>query len=246
MIHELFSGKTLARHFPSSQKSCSKATLCFCLLSTMAGSTTTPLPPSHQKFLQRLLSCHALTEQDANEIWQQYNNNNNDNAKIPFGAMNAQLTAGFGLEICSIKLQGTKYHTLINQHADKMSELAFDHEFTPHQRAYIRAVLERLVVAHTANDEEEQEEGVSRMDLINLRTTISKPFTMPSIQDATDTLDRLLDEHWLMLSINSSKKRQSMAQLYDLGPRTYLELSSLLVDLGYPKEDLPQFLLYRS
>jgi hypothetical protein len=33
---------------------------------------------------------------------------------------------------------------------------------------------------------------------------------------------------------------------YQIGPRSYLELSTLLTDFGMPKDDLPQMIFHRK
>mmetsp|Transcript_33765 Transcript_33765/g.77897 ORF Transcript_33765/g.77897 Transcript_33765/m.77897 type:complete len:177 (+) Transcript_33765:1-531(+) len=148
--------------------------------------------------------------------------------------INAQLTPGFGLEIATVSLEGKRYHAIVDQNHDEISKKSFP-SLNPHQKAFIVAVLKKLV--------DGGDNGVSRMDLVNLRSEIQDPFRILKVEEAELCLDDLLDEHWLMIHENQDR-RNSMAQRYCLGPRTFLELSNLLKDFGM--EDLPQFIFHRT
>jgi hypothetical protein len=216
-------------------------------------SLTSPLSSTHQRFLQRLLASHVLTDEAATDLWDNLNGQEEGDNSLPLSEINKQLTAGFGLEIGTIKLHSVKYHTIINQHGDENKDIRDSMtEFNPHERAYIRAVLEKIVVASTSNDDDDDEDGgVTRMDLINLRTSITKPYTMPTIEQVTQVLDKLVDEGWLLVVASGAggggdRRKSRMSEAYELGPRTYLELSEFLVDVGYPKDGLPQFIYHRA
>ena len=57
-------------------------------------------------------------------------------------------------------------------------------------------------------------------------------------------LDMFLEEQWLVTE--AMQRRKSVSAIYKLGLHTYLELSSLLVEFGMPKEDLPQLIFHQS
>ena len=195
---------------------------------------TEPLTRGQQMFLQRLLACHVLNDEDAKQLHEELNDTRSKSLEQSLGIMNQQLSAGFGLEVATVNLKGTRYHAIINPHSDDVAKASFSHVFTPHEKAYIRAVLEKLVETQTS----------PRMDLINLRTKLQDPYKMILVSAAEHCLDSLLEEHWLVTE--SSGRRKSMSAEYQLGPRAFLELSSLLIDFGMPKEELPQFMFHRS
>lgn len=197
---------------------------------------TEPLTNGQQLFLQRLLALHILNDDDAKSLFQELNDTRSKSLEESLRTINEQLSAGFGLEVATVNLNGTRYHAIINPRSDTIAKASFTHVFTPHEMAFIRSILEKLV----------EEETSPRMDLINLRNEAKDPYKQISIDAAEHCIDSLLEEQWLIPNTNANtNRRQSMNAHYQIGPRTYLELSSLLTDIGMPKEDLPQFIFHR-
>lgn len=195
---------------------------------------TEPLTRGHQQFLQRLLAAHVMNDDDAKALHEELNDTRCKTLEQSLEIMNKELSAGFGLEVATVNLEGTRYHAIINPHSDdSIAKASFTHVYTPHERAFIRLILEKLVETETC----------PRMDLINLRLNLKDPYKPIPIDAAEYCIDSLLEEGWL--STGAQERRKSMNAEYELGPRTYLELSSLLVDFGMPKEDLPQMIFHR-
>jgi hypothetical protein len=91
--------------------------------------------------------------------------------------------------------------------------------------------------------------GIPRRDLYNLRGELAEPYKM-SLQGAEHVVESLIQQHWLRALLlleneNDENRRASMQATLELAPRSYLELSHLLVDMGIPQDDLPQFLFHR-
>lgn len=197
--------------------------------------TTEALTRGHQMFLQRMLASHVMSDDDAKKLHEELNDTRSKSLEQSLGIMNAQLCNGFGLEVATVNLEGKRYHAIINPHDDTIAKASFAHLFSPHEKAFIRACLELLVEGNRKRP---------RADLINLRMKLQDPFKSISMDAAEHVLDTLLEEQWLVTE--ATQRRKSVSAVYELGPRTYLELSSFLVDFGMPKEDLPQFIFHRS
>lgn len=178
-----------------------------------------------------------MEDETAKKLHDQLNDTRSTSLETSLGIMNEQLSRGFGLEVATVNLEGTKYHAIVNTDSDdKIAKQSFSHVFTPHERAFIRLVLEKLC----------DEEASPRMDLVNLRLSLQDPYKTIPIDAAEHVIDSLLEEHWLTVSSASTDRRKSMNAQYQIGPRAYLELSSLLVDFGMPKDDLPQMIFHRT
>ena len=135
-----------------------------------------------------------------------------------------------GLEIVTmIGDDGEKYHAMVDRNACEVAKKSFP-KLDAHVRAYTRLVIESLADAPSV-----------RSTLINLRNDMKEPLKM-DLDGADNCIQSLLDEHWLVLD---QKKKGTDMQKIKLGPRAFLELTPLLTDAGYPKEDLPQFLFHR-
>lgn len=197
---------------------------------------TEPLTRGYQLFLQRLMAVHVLNDDDAIKLHEELNDTRSKSLEQSLGIMNQQLSTGFGLEVATVNLDGMRYHAIVNSDAeDAIAQASFSLVFTPHERAYIRMVLEKLC----------EDETAPRMDLVNLRTNLKDPYKPIAIDAAEHVLDSLLEEHWLIFAKNIDR-RKSMSAEYQLGPRTYLELSSLLTDFGMPADELPQMFFHRT
>jgi Nse1 non-SMC component of SMC5-6 complex len=195
---------------------------------------TDPLPRPQQLFLQRLMASHSMTDEEALQVWNELDEEETDLTAC-LRSINKQLVKGFGLEIVTMVGEGGKIrHAVINQHADEVAKGSFSTAVDPNHRFYIRLVLEALT------------EGPSvRSTLINLRTELQEPLKL-DLDKADKCIQQLLEEHWLTLDTDATQqRRESMNAKIQLGPRAFLEMSSLLTDLGYPKEDLPQFVFHR-
>lgn len=211
----------------------------------MATSLTKPLSPGKQILLQRLIAAHVLSHADCLQIFEQCNDDD-DCGKLEdcFRIINEELMAGFGLEIATTVMKGgNKYHAVVNPHSDdEIAQASFGATLPPAEREYTRKVLESLV----QNDDQEDQKN-TRMDLINLRNTLDQKYKM-NVEETEHCLDRLLDEHWLSKEAteqgNKENRRKSMKTAYAIGPRTYLELRHLLNDFGL--EELPQCIYHRA
>jgi hypothetical protein len=224
--------------------------------------TTQCLSRVEQLLLQRLMAHHVLEDKEAKQMLSDIHNKNKtmtqrtqrtqsqdeQEEETPkeleecFAAINQQMTKGFGLEISSVVLDQTKYHAVMNSHADEISKKSFDRHFDAHDRQFILLILQHLV------DNGTNGKGIPRRDLYNLRGELEEPYKM-SLQGAEHVVESLLQQHWLRTLLleneNDENRRASMQATLELAPRCYLELSHLLVDMGIPQDDLPQFLFHR-
>ena len=197
---------------------------------------TEPLTRGHQLFLQRLLAAHVMNDEEAKKLHEELNDTRSKSLEQSLVIMNEQLSAGFGLEVATVNIQGTRYHSIVNLDADDaIAKASFSHVYTPHERAFIRIVLEHLV----------ETEKAPRMDLVNLRQKLTDPYKPITIDAAEYCIDSLLEEFWLVPA-SDADRRKSMKAEYQIGPRSYLELSTLLTDFGMPKDDLPQMIFHRK
>ena len=183
------------------------------------------------------MAAHVLSEEDAQSLFAELNENDyNANLEECFGQINQQLSKGFGLEIATFVLGKLKYHAVINSHADDIAKQSFQQHFNPHERAIIQLMMQKLV----------DDTKVPRKDLINLRSKLEEPYKLTH-DGAGHVVEVLLEEGWLQVSQDelADKRRESLQISLEIAPRTYLELSHLLVEMGIPQEDLPQFLFHR-
>ena len=211
-------------------------------------NTTEPLTSEEQLFVQRLLACHVMNDTTAKKVFStgsaaaaaasqsQDDDGNNDETPLDLEEalprINQQLSKGFGLEIATVVLDRKKYHAVINTHVDDVSKLS--EHYNPHERGLIRLIFQALV-----NDGR-----ASRSTLINLRGDLDEPLKL-TLGGAEHVVEMLLEEQWIQIRENNENRRESHQAELELGPRTYLELSHLLVDMGLPQDDLPQFLFHR-
>jgi hypothetical protein len=226
--------------------------------------TTQCLSRVDQLLLQRLMAHHVLEDKEAKQMLSDIYKNKTMTQMTPsqsqndeggeetpkeleecFAAINQQMTKGFGLEISSVVLDRTKYHAVMNSHADEISKKSFDRHFDAHDRQFILLILQHLV--DNNDNGTNNGKGIPRRDLYNLRGELEEPYKM-SLQGAEHVVESLLQQHWLrtlLLDDDDENRRASMQANLELAPRTYLELSHLLVDMGIPQDDLPQFLFHR-
>lgn len=208
---------------------------------------TEPLPREQKLMLQRLMASHILENNEAKQMFAAIHSSlQNDGFEVDvnlsveecFAEINQQLTKGFDLEIATVVLDQTKYHAVINSHSDDVSKLSFNNHFDAHDRQLIIMIFQHLV-------DRDEGEGISRKDLINLRGDLKEPYKL-SLTAAEHIVETLIQEQWLRLTNeNDENRRRSMQAGLQLAPRTYLELSHLLVDMGIPQDELPQFIFHR-
>eukprot|EP00980_Cylindrotheca_fusiformis_P010197 scaffold2267_cov92-Cylindrotheca_fusiformis.AAC.16 len=199
-----------------------------------------------------------LLTQDDNAATNANNNNASSSLEECFANINQQMTHGFGLEIATVVMDAstTKYHAVMNTHGgDDVSKKAFEKHFDAHDRQFILLILQHLVDA-TANDNDNKVVVVARRDLYNLRGELQEPYRM-SLQGAEHVVESLIQQQWLRISSttattanknknNKKRNESSMQATLELAPRSYLELSHLLVeDMVFPQDDLPQFLFHK-
>jgi hypothetical protein len=204
---------------------------------------TQPLVRGQQLMLQRLMAAHVLTDDQAKVLYEELSPEMKgacSSLENCFGQINTQLTKSFGLEIATVSMaigdkKQQKYHAVINCHADEVAKKSFHFSCTTHDRAFIRLILTHLVESNSAQ----------RSDLINLRSDLPEPYKL-TMAAAEYCIETLLEEKWLVLDVEEGGRRESMKATIQIAPRSYLELSHLLTDLGFPQEDLPQFIAHRA
>jgi Nse1 non-SMC component of SMC5-6 complex len=164
-----------------------------------------------------------------------------------------------------------RYYSIINRFPDDVAKKCFQNMFPPQQQAYVRLVFEKLVEGGPAtratvlnyknllNDNGRNSNQSSRLTMSQMtENTAEVPnedgddtsvltktvLTLPMVEDV---LERLLAEKWLIMKLDGTgSRRSSNSSLVDIGPRSYMELSYLLVDeFGMEKDDLPQQIYHR-
>ena len=177
------------------------------------------LSPSIQAFNQRLLAEHSLTEEEAQAIWESYDDGDLHKS---IKKSNQQLKL-CGLEIAAVSLKedgkAVRHYALIN----KTPESAIG-KWTDQERDFVRKILQTLV----------EDGATSRVNLINLKNN----FVGLKLDTATAIVQQLVEEKWL-------RPEGGSKTVLNLAPRTYLELAHLLTDeLGMDESDLPQILTF--
>ena len=172
-------------------------------------------------FNQRLLAEHCVSEESALEIW---NRLSDEDLKDNLGQINAQM-AKVGLEIRGLSIGGRQHYAFVNTFPDDVAQTVL--AMTQPEQAYIRTVFTTLA-----------EEGeATKAALLNAK---DKAFALPQ---AESTFDRLVDERWIEWS--DPRKRNKNGAKVKLAPRTYMELSYMLVDdFGMSRDDLPQMVYH--
>jgi len=194
-----------------------------------------PLSRGQKAFNQRLMAEHCLSDEKCREIWENLAQTSDMGASSfekSIARSNAQLRY-CGLEIVAVSIRDdnnepTRHYAMINKHNDDIAKKCFQITFTPKQHAFVRCVFEKLVDGPT-----------SRSSLINSKNELEDGHKFP-ISEAETALCKLVEEKWIQ-EVKGSARRGSMQANLELAPRTYLELSYLLVDeFGMDKGDLPQ------
>ena len=206
-------------------------------------ATTQPLAREQQLFLQRVLASHCMSHKEAKLLFQELKVPN-DSLEDAFEDINRQLTKGFGLEIATVVLDKTKYHSIINLRNDEVAGDAFEHRYNTHEKALIRLMLAKFAQDDHDDDDGRSTVSIPKKDLINLRTELEEPYKIGSVAQAEHIVDLLIEEQFLR--IVEGGRRESMQVQLELAPRAYLELSTHLTELGIPQDKMPQFLFHRS
>jgi hypothetical protein len=203
------------------------------------------------------------------------------------GVINVSLKAAFNLEICTVYLPPPydpdattssnerpkspaliKYHAVVNKsndsHAKSCAAPLF--HYGPHEMAYLRLILEKLIDRGNEMDVSVGCKGVmNKMDMINSRTDLegahANKLTIPQSEAA---LELFLMEKWLVEMAppgeevtddeeedRPKKKRKSKGDrrkslrgtYYGIGPRCFLELGEFLQGVGLPEERMPQTII---
>ncbi|CAJ1962621.1 unnamed protein product [Cylindrotheca closterium] len=215
--------------------------------------TTEPLTRVQQLMLQRLMAAHCLDDKATKALLTEIHGlmsqtgtqDSPQSLEECFADINQQLTKGFGLEIATVVLDRQKYHSIINSHADEVSKLSFDKHFDAHDRQFILLIMKHLVENHPSVTGDKSSNGAPRKDLYNLRGDLQGPYKL-TLNAAEHVVESLVQQQWLRITKNDDDDRRSSMQAnLELAPRSYLELSHLLVDIGVSQDDLPQFLFHR-
>jgi len=217
-----------------------------------------------------------LFDEDNGGNGYEHGNNSNDSASImgqgidsletAFVSINKQLKPGFGLEIITMvdtgNVNAKHYHAVVNTTADEIAkkETVFSKSWNPHERAFVRLVMQRLVEQQSSGDDNDDDDsdaesgnkkpsvvGLRRSDLINLRSELGGGFKL-TLDQATRAITILLEEKWLRIAPlpDNKKRRESMQATIDLAPRSYMELYHYITGLGMAADKLPQFLYHRA
>jgi hypothetical protein len=197
---------------------------------------TAALSDAQQVFNQRLLSEHCVDQTVAENLWDEIiQDYEHDNMSFPeaLSASNAQLQLQLGLELVSLSIDNTRYYTIINKNPhDEVNKTVLQSSFFPlannpeQLQSFCKRLLQGLV-----NDK-----SMTRASAINMRGG-GEGGDVP-LNDAQIFVDRLVDEKWLVVK---SGKRYSNNSILILGPRTYAELSYMLVEeFGMDEADVPQ------
>lgn len=208
--------------------------------------TTEPLPRGQQVMLQRIMAEHTMTDEKAEALLQELIAARVDLEGVSttaecFASINQQLKRGFGLEIMTMIVSNdnnNKIHAVVNADVDDVAKESYGNLLGYHERAYLRCILEALAA-----------DGPSvRSTLVNLRT--ENESCKMDLDTADRFLETLLEQQWLAWDSGSGamqqqRRRESMNSKIILGPRAYMELHQSLTDMGYPEEDMPQFIFHQ-
>uniref|UniRef100_A0A7S2U5Q5 Non-structural maintenance of chromosomes element 1 homolog n=1 Tax=Attheya septentrionalis TaxID=420275 RepID=A0A7S2U5Q5_9STRA len=219
-------------------------------MSSSSSSSVAIQPLSHgQKlFLQKLVAAHGWSDEEALQVYNQIKDNDGGGRQQQqsmdqcLATINASLKLAFGLEIRTISLYDPEQQKAIRHHAvvnadPKASFLPYKQA---HELAFIRLLLEKIIAG--MNDKS----PLSRMDAVNLRTELTGDHANKlSIDLAEQVLDQLESEKWLTSEDDKTNQRRNKSHIL-IGPRTYMELTDLLTELGLERESMPQFIIHKA
>ncbi|KAL3773444.1 hypothetical protein ACHAWO_011624 [Cyclotella atomus] len=205
------------------------------------------------------------------------------------GLINASLLPAFNLEICTLLLPPPynpddtpnnnasliKYHAIVNKSNDGIAKShgASSSIYGPHELAYLRLLLEKLVEHDNANNKSNHKGcmGImNKMDIINTRNYLEGAHANKlSLASTESALEVFITEKWLVEMAppgdddsddedqeeeeerRKKKKRKSSGRkslkgtYYGIGPRSFLELGEFLVGVGMEEERMPQTIINR-
>lgn len=249
--------------------------------------TIRPLSTGQQHLLQQLLALQVVTDSTCQKLYQTINQACPDNEIRRYmgetmehclGRINASLVPGFGMEIRTIEMSEEmngsrvkkRYHAVVNRRADDISKHWGAYTKTPHEIAFIKLILQRIVESEYDEKDEEDEEEKNRrvkrgmgssgkmhkIDLINLRNELDDVHKQKiTLIDAERSLMAFCREGWLVSAFNQSEENNndsntggnnSERPFFKIGPRTYMELPGFMEKiLPMGAESLPQFILHR-
>jgi hypothetical protein len=206
-----------------------------------------PLSHGQKLFLQKLVAAHGWSDEEALQVYQQIKETDgggrqHNSMDQCLASINASLKPGFGLEIRTISLydaeqqKAIRHHSVVN--ADpKASFLPYKQA---HELAFIRLLLEKIIAG--MNDKS----PLSRMDAVNLRTELTGDHANKlSIDSAEQVLDQMESEKWVTSEDDKTNQRRNKSHIH-IGPRTYMELTDLLIELGLERDSLPQFIIHKA
>ncbi|KAL3797284.1 hypothetical protein HJC23_004576 [Cyclotella cryptica] len=214
------------------------------------------------------------------------------------GLINVSLKAAFNLEICTVYLPPPydpdgapatssssssgrtksptliKYHAVVNKSNDvhaKSYASPLSHS-GPHEMAYLRLILQKLVDIGNDMDVSVGCRGVmNKMDIINSRTDLEGAHANKlSVAQTEAALELFLMEKWLVemappgeeesdgedesdedrskkrrkrLSSSGDRRKSLRGTYYGIGPRCFLEMGEFLQAVGLPEERIPQTII---
>lgn len=228
--------------------------------------STTKLAYSQQLLLQRMLSEHILTDEEAKALFaditqtcnnaqdsqsqSQLNTNTDQSLEACIGTINSAIVPLLQIEICTIIMPkggvNVRYHGVVNKMADDAAKLYAAPGRTVHEVALFRLLLERIVASENDVQEDEVDSSngvgcsgyVAVNDAVGLRLELKGAHRNKLTATQADAaIGGFLREKWL------ARKQSGRNIFVAVGPRTYMELPDLLTDLGV--ERLPQIIVNR-
>lgn len=204
------------------------------------------------------------------------------------GLINVSLKNAFNLEICTVFLPAPydpdneptaksssliKYHAVVNKSNDAhaKSYASSPSHYGPHEHAYLRLLLEKLIERGNEIDTNVGCAGVlNKMDILNSRTDLEGAHANKLTVSQTEAaLELFVMEKWLVemsppgegddsdaedeeeedrpkkkrKSKGGDRRKSLKGTYYGIGPRCFLELGEFLQGAGLPEERMPQTII---
>lgn len=193
---------------------------------------TEPLPDAVKLLNQRLMAEGCVSAAQLKQIWgdelADHDKGDLTTLKKALKASTAQLST-VGLEIRGIAIDDEMYYSIINKQNDAIAKAGFQSAFTTSEINYIRLIIGKIV---------EEDGSCTRATLVNAKNSLKEKDAL-KLDEATKIVNRLVKDHWL--TEHGNKKSLSMQAQLKLGPRTYMELSYMLIEqFGVDKTEIPQ------
>jgi hypothetical protein len=162
----------------------------------------------------------------------------------------------------------TRYHAFVNKLSDTPAKLYGAPNKNPHELSFFRLILEHMIddgnsITTGSQNEYQQlpstggcQGSLSDIEIINLRNELKGPHANKmNSHEVEKALQKYVQEKWLLETSGdhdesdeeeSSNKRRRRGKdvKYQIGPRTYMELESVLKNIGL--SEMPQFILHSS